>query len=454
MMRRTVLASALAILCSSSGALAGPGLVPVLPTWSVLGPSGSRIVEIAEDGDGARIFATGTRSNGSKAWLGAYEADTGTEAWSFTSSRSSMSHGVAVTPDGERVAIAGWVTKGGERQSKISIWMFDASNGSSLWSAIYTGDGADRGDAAFDLTFAPNGRTLYVTGTVWNDGRRRDMAVLAYNAASGAARWRRAIHLRRPTMSSPSEEGLAIAVSGDGTRVIVSGYRDRPAGESRSRAVTLGLAAADGATKWIADSTPEGVLPADANAGIDLAVHGSAVFVGGVARYSDAGSFAAKHPISSGARTWAQLYAPDDASTARAMAIAADAQHAYLAGAVRASTGSIFRVWAQAADSGALRWVTSEQLRGTAYDVARPTTGARVYAGGSLLDAGNNATFSIAGFDASTGSLEWLAARQQGETQASEQVSSIVFSADGSQVFAGGNRREATNRSLLAAFPI
>lgn len=394
-----VAALAVASLAIGAGARA-QSPVPVAPVWKTVGTVEMDVFDMALKPSGDLLYVAG-RTWGADAWLAAYDTDDGTERWAFISRFHTA--GLAVAAAGNRVALGGWMSPtGSERDAEMSIWMLNAA-GDNLWQRRFTGDGANRGDEIADVAFSPDGRTVYATGVVWFDGRRRDIVTSAYAADTGRLRWRRITDSGRSGSIGVSEEGRAIAVTPDGASVIVTGYNGRPAAGSneRSRAVTLALRASDGRVRWIKDSTASGD-PDPTPGGRAVAVHGSAVYAAGGSWYGQShDSFAARHALADGRRAWARVHEHGTASGV-ARAIVADGRGAYLAG----MGGNLFQVWAQRASDGQTAWETPETLQGAALDVALDP-GRLVYATGRV-DAGSLAQgFVVYGFDRVTGNVEW-----------------------------------------------
>lgn len=434
---------------------------PSLPAWTVVGPDHSRISGLVVSPDDTQVIVAGAaNANASpRTWLASFDASTGDEQWSFTSQYPSHGNAVGVSPNGTRVAVGGWVAPsgGGDRQGQMAIWMLDRT-GANLWSARFTGDGADRGDSVADLVFSPDSRTVYVTGVTWFAGRRRDLVVAAYNANTGRLRWRRVIDSGRSNATSGSrgisEEGRAIAVTRDGATVIVTGYNARPAalGDERSQAVTLALAARDGKTRWSKNSTAAND-PDVTPSGETIALRGSSVYVGGGNWYiGNERGFAAKHALGSGQRLWSKLQTSGAQVATRVTAIAADAGRIYLTGPTTDPQGTRFHAWSQRADNGAAAWTTGAELRGAARDLTLGSDGILYVAGDLVVNGSSTQRITVLGLDPADGSTSWLR-EHVASPGTSESASQVAVTSDANRIFVAGTQTQvSTPRALIVAF--
>lgn len=440
---------------------AGPLELARTPGWAADGDPNTQVLHLETSPDSERVYAAGASAY--HAWIAAHEAATGAEVWSFTSRHTSSVNALGVSPMGNRIAIAGWMSPtSSERDSQMSIWML-RSNGANLWSARFTGNGANRGDSIADVAFSPDGNTVYVTGLTWFEGRRRDLVVAAYNSGNGRLRWRKVIDTGRTEGSSGSrgisEEGRAIAVARNGKIVVVTGYNARPAAGSneRSQAFTRAFKATDGSTLWNKNSTVTGD-PNKTPTGEDVAIVGSAVYVGGSnwdnSRHE---SFVSKHALGSGSRRWSMLHDSSETMYTGARSIAADDRAVYLAGpATTTNTSNVFYVWAQRAGDGSTAWSTDTSIRGQATSVALDPTGL-LYAVGTRTDNQGGTRLCLLAIDPADGTTQWVGVRDPLETTPYEAGNAISVSADGARVFAAGSFYDwdaGAYRGTILAFDI
>lgn len=171
------------------------------PRWEsrVDGPGGSedRATKIAVDPEGRYVFVTGSLCKGRTTTQScnldlatgtvAYDAQTGAELWrsQYQPATQTVPRAMAVSPDGETVAVTAGTTAGGVGGFDVATVAYDAATGAQRWAARYGGpDGLeDRPDA---MAFSPNGGAVYVAG--WTRGAENffDYLLLAYDTATGA----------------------------------------------------------------------------------------------------------------------------------------------------------------------------------------------------------------------------------------------------------------------------
>jgi DNA-binding beta-propeller fold protein YncE len=112
--------------------------------------------------------------------------------------------------------------------------------GTQLWAANYHGNA--QMSHAVAAASSPDGATAYVTGLTG----LAHFSTLAYNAATGAARWMATFYGRG--YSQPS----AMAVSPDGSKLFVTGFTTPPGACCADQFVTVAYDAATGTRLWVA----------------------------------------------------------------------------------------------------------------------------------------------------------------------------------------------------------
>ena len=95
---------------------------------------------------------------------------------------------------------------------------YNASSGAHVWTRRYNGLG-NGSDLANAIGVSPDGQEVFVTGESTGSTTSLDYATLGYNAATGAHVWTR----RYNGPGDGSDIANALAVSSDGTHVIVTG---------------------------------------------------------------------------------------------------------------------------------------------------------------------------------------------------------------------------------------
>jgi 6-phosphogluconolactonase (cycloisomerase 2 family) len=180
--------------------------------------------------DGTRLIVTGESvGSGTEADYAtvAYDTASGAQVWAsrYATPQLDLGLGLAVSPDGSRVAITGFsVNDSGvpyDRSAATVVYRTDT--GAQQWVARHgEPDGADGVAAAYD----PAGRHLYVAGTRGDsvfyvnqvtvyDGQA---LTLALDPATGAEQW-----VGRYAGTTVAESNKDIAVTPDGSRVFVTG---------------------------------------------------------------------------------------------------------------------------------------------------------------------------------------------------------------------------------------
>jgi PQQ-like domain len=147
----------------------------------------------------------------------AYDASTGSTLWvrryDGPVKGSDAANAVVASPDGSAVYVTG--ESEGHSHREYATIAYAAATGAVLWARRYT---AGRSDSANALATSADGSMVVVTGLSAGDGTSYDYATVAYDAATGEVRW-----VRRYDGAGDSDRANAIAVSPDGSRVLVIG---------------------------------------------------------------------------------------------------------------------------------------------------------------------------------------------------------------------------------------
>jgi DNA-binding beta-propeller fold protein YncE len=151
---------------------------------------------------------------------------------------------VAVSPTTGRVFETAVVAANPSNQ--YATIAYNEATGSVVWTAFFSSPVA--GDAEpFAIAVSPDGSKVFVTGHDNYTGTGSDIGTVAYDAASGQQLWSDTLHFD----AGVSAAGLAIGVSGDGSRVYVGGASFtsfQPTGNYGF--VTLGYDARSGQRLW------------------------------------------------------------------------------------------------------------------------------------------------------------------------------------------------------------
>ena len=345
------------------------------------GPYDDSAAGIAVSPDGTTVFVAGTSSTDTtkRDYITlAYDAATGTRVWKKRySSDLGLSFDVAaalgVSPNGSTVFVTG-AADGGPAGTDYVTVAYDAITGQQRWTARYAGPFRDN---ARTLSVSPDSSTVYVSGFSVNTGTGLDIETVAYAAGTGAERWK----ARYDGPTSRDDQANAMGVSPDGSSVYVAGFSE---GVNRQRDyVTVAYRTASGVQRWARRYNG----PADWNDNIKaLAVSpdGSRIFVTGYRTGNGGRDFETIAYNAAGGRLWLRAYdgPGNNDDQAAAIGVSPDGTQVYVTGVQLTSTSD--RQWATLAyraDSG-------ERLWGSFLDGGKPSvlgvnpTGSDVYVSG------------------------------------------------------------------------
>ena len=325
---------------------------------------------------------------------------------------------------------------GGNADLDYATVAYDAATGAARWVRRYDG-GIQGTDQATGIAVSPDGSRVFVTGGSETTGSR-DYATLAYDAATGATRW-----VRRYSGPANESAAAAVAVSPDGTAVFVTGSSGG-ALPSTAGYATVAYDAATGSTRWV--RRYDG--PASDNEAFSLAVSpdGAAVFVTGRSDssrgYRDFATVA--YDAATGAERWVRRFndRDDEADDARAVGVSPDGTTVFVTGI---SDFDLFTI-AYAADTGATRWHTRSRgncpCADTAYSLAVSPDGGTVFvAGESTHDSDFHGPFDYAtvAYDADTGGKLWHRRYDGPGNGSDDRARSVAVSPDGTTVYVTGS---------------
>ena len=191
--------------------------------------SATTAAAIGASPDGTKVFITGTAAGGGGHVYRtlAYDASSGTTQWTtdYQDPIKREDHGLAlaVAPDGSHVFVTGCVSDAyGEPVCAglpdYATVAYDADTGVQAWATTYDGPVGGQ-DIAHAIGVSPDSAHVYVTGTS-DQLATTDYVTIAYDSASGAQTWLAAYD--GPT--NRVEYACCLAVSGDGRRVVVTGW--------------------------------------------------------------------------------------------------------------------------------------------------------------------------------------------------------------------------------------
>jgi len=307
---------------------------------------------------------------------------------------------VVVSPDGRRVYVTGR-SAGRSLKGDYATIAYDAVTGARLWVSRYNGS-ANGYDFATTVALSPDGKTVFVTGTIYGGpASPRDDATIAYDAVTGARLWVSIYPGQDPYGYGFGPMGMV--VSPDGRTVYVMGHEMSGVGSDGVK--TYGFAiiaydAATGARLWDSIFAPPGgsAIPE----GIGISPDGTNVFVTGM--NDSAGRDTVAFDAATGARLWASSgYAGFGLTTS--LAVRPGGGTVFVSG----SRGGRLRLDTIAYDAatGTRRW-ESAGPPGGAWSLAVSPDGTKVFATGYAREAVS--TYLTVAYDAATGTRLWVSA--------------------------------------------
>jgi outer membrane protein assembly factor BamB len=318
-----------------------------------------------ESPDGTALYVTGPSVHNSLNFLTiAYNAATGDPMWvneyDSPAHRPDVPASIAVAPDGSTVFVSG--SSGQQHKTPdYRTVAISTSDGSVLWSRRY-GTREDY-DKAIDVLVSPDGSALFVTGITWV-GLRPEGTTIAYDAATGDVLWMRTLGRL---------EGRGLASSPDGNVVYAVG----PIEDSRDSVdyLTLALSSTTGELEWKRRYAPTGGWqePHALAVGSD-----GTVYVTGSARgsttlaYSPTGQLLWATVSGRGGFGYADIVASPDAST---VYVALRRYEAVSTFAYAAASGA--ETWVRS-------WVGNSTGAGANMWVGVPSDGSRLFVAGTV----------------------------------------------------------------------
>lgn len=323
---------------------------------------------VAMSPDGSTVYVTGW-SNGIYSGVDyatvAYNTTTGAQLWVSRydgvpggyQNAENKPYAITVSPDGQTVYVTGMGSPDGYEYATVA---YDAATGAQLWVSTYGQPGYTYGQAAHAIAVSPDGSTVYVTGQSFNSAETSDgYATVAYNAATGAQLW----VSRYDNPAFPNGSATSVAVSPDGGTVLVTG---RAAVSSGYGYLTIAYDATTGAQLWMSPYSGAAASPYGAATSVAISPDGTTVLVTGQSDGNGTGADYATvaYNIATGAQLWVSRYnGPgngDDIATS--LAVSANGTKVYVTGSSVGSapayypTNTDYATVAYNAGSGAQLW--------------------------------------------------------------------------------------------------
>jgi WD40 repeat protein len=181
------------------------------------------LTRVAISPKGDRAFVTGTSwddgSGSNDLVTAAYDLKDGKELWikRWPGSGTQLATGILVSADGSRVFVTGVDEFSFGGDGDVVTLAYQASNGQEIWSSIYD-DPQHRQDISVGAVLSGDGSRLYVGGQSASGGVPDGALLLALDSGSGDRLW-----ALRHDPKGLVENVLALA-SGPGDRVYMAGY--------------------------------------------------------------------------------------------------------------------------------------------------------------------------------------------------------------------------------------
>jgi hypothetical protein len=412
--------------------------------------------------DGRTVYVTGRShtASGTKHTFDygyatvAYDAATGAQLWlSRYDGFDGNPVAVAVSPDSRTVFVTGDGNVSGTHYDYVTI-AYSAATGAELWTGDMPGSG-NSGNYAAAIAVSPDGRTVFVTGT--SDGGTKlfrfsyGYNTVAYDAATGAQRWRRVFKgpIIAPRDHSFIAQATSLAVSPDGRKVFVTGTSEsRATGQDYA---TVAYGAANGTQKWVRRySGPSGGN--DTATAVEVAPGGGRVFVTGKSMTA-LGKFnfaTLAYDASTGRQLWARRYrSRSDDNTSVMLGIAPRGRTVFVSGSGggNLTRGNAFITVAYRAAAGSRLWVSRYRapayLSNDAVGLAVGPRGRNAYVTGTGWGTkGGLRDYITIALRTATGARQWVA-RYNGPAGREDSPVAIVADPSGLQVYVTGTSRGA-----------
>jgi putative pyrroloquinoline-quinone binding quinoprotein len=397
---------------------------------------------LAVSPDGSRVFATGTVddfSTGSKIQTVAYDTSDGTQLWLThynLAGGSDQAAGIAVAPDGSSVFVTG--TSGNLGALDYITIAYDATTGARLWKRRFSSPLGISRDEAAAIGVSPDGSSVFVTGAADGGPAESDYLTVAYDAHTGQQRWT-ARH------EGPYRESArTLAVSPDGSAVFVSGYTVLSG--TGLDILTVAYAAGTGEQLWKKRYDGPKSRDDQANA-MQVSPDGSVLYVTGFSEgthayvaHPDRDFITLAYRASNGAQRWARRYnGPNDSNdNAKAMVVSPDGSRVFVCGYRGGHQGRDFETIAYSS-KGQQVWLRAYNGMADNDDEAvsigvRPD-GQQVFVTGMQHATPTSRDYATLAYRASSGAGVWGAV-YDGSTY--DYPAALGVSPDGSSVFVTG----------------
>jgi outer membrane protein assembly factor BamB len=371
----------------------------------------------------------------------------GTKLWAARyrgQAKTNIPVAIAASPDGATVFVAGF---SGTVQAHFSTVAYNAATGARRWAVPFYGRGYTQ---AYAIAVSPDGSKLFVTGsTTPTQGGSPRAVTVAYDAGTGTRLWTQQAF----PVSSTFNVGTAVAVSPDGATVFVGGTAGR-------HVALVAYDAATGALRWLSHYQPAG--SANGNESLAVSPGGSMVFLTGPFRGSSGPieSATIAYDASTGAQLWAQVASGNTGTGTHELAISPDGSAVFVTGWLgQGSPTSAFTTIAYSAATGAKLWARGYQGPGKVSVPEAVTVspdGSRLFVtGGSSGSPAGRADFATVAYATVSGAVLWSRSYPPPATSTGASGADAAgVSPDGTLVFvtgaSPGSRPKSMNYTTIA----
>jgi outer membrane protein assembly factor BamB len=450
-MKRSCLFSCvtLALVCLLVGsALATPGATLWIRRDNGSANSDDVASSVAVSPDASIVFVTGSSegsAGGADYATTAYDASTGARRWlqryNGPANGSDFATSLAVSPDGSTVFVTGY-SAGPLTSFDYATIAYDATTGTPVWTKRYVGPVLEfGGDFPQSIAVSPDGTAVLVTG--YSEGRSTsvDYATVAYDAATGGTLWTK----RYDGPGSGPDYASSVAVSPDGATVFVTG--DSYSSTTGADYTTIAYAAVTGTTVWTKRSNPIGTPNSDDIASsVGVSPDGSTVFVTGYSEGSAApfDYLTIAYRAGTGTTKWKKRYSgPGNGDDyAYALAVSPTGTEVIVTGySTGSTTGADYTTVAYAAVNGTTVWTRRYNGPGNGDDYAQSVAvsadGAAAFVTGFSFGATTGFDYATIAYDATAGAPLW-GRRYDGPASGDDFASSVAVSPKGTALFITG----------------
>jgi WD40 repeat protein len=205
----------------------------------------------------------------------AYETATGGKIWGRRydgpSNGPDELRSLVASPNGNTVVVTGSSGRPTGPEDAVTI-AYVASSGERRWLQRYDSEG-HLDDQVRQLAISPDGSSVALTGSS-GAGTSLDYETIDYRTADGHVRWTR----RYDGPAHEADVATEVAFTPDGTRVVVSGYREG-VHAYETCILTIAYRASTGSTRWIQDYRYDND---EAPASLAVGPHSHQIYVTGI----------------------------------------------------------------------------------------------------------------------------------------------------------------------------